>query len=69
MVLKKFKDPVDSRKNVYEIHIGIGEKVEENGGSTRSQALQEFNRTVEIFERSSSTKQKRNQGFMDPGLF
>lgn len=67
LVLKRKKDPVDSRRNIYEIHTASGEVVEEDAGSSKAAAMAEFNKAVDIFKSSASNNRKSDP--FGPGLF
>jgi len=63
--LVRKKSPLKGERYVYEIHDGVGNTIEENAGSTKSVALDDFERTVEIYEKDNSSTQGMGFGYSD----
>lgn len=59
------KSPVKGERYVYEIRDGTGSVVEENAGTTKSAAMDDFDYTVSLYEKDNSSK---NDGFLGEPL-
>lgn len=58
LLLKRFKDDFTDARYRYEIHTADGEVVEEDAGSSKEVAMDEFGLAVDIFTDNSNSETK-----------
>lgn len=68
LILYRKKSPVKGERYVYEIKDGAGQIIEENAGTTKQAALDDFERTVEIYKQDESSQQGQGTGFLGEPL-
>jgi len=66
LVLYRKKSPVKGERYVYEIEDGNGTTIEENAGTTKQEAMQDFRNTVELYKEDESSN--RGGGFLGEPL-
>lgn len=56
LILKRKKSPVKGERYVYEIHNGKVEIIDENAGTTKEEALDEFEHTVDLYQHQNENQ-------------
>lgn len=66
--LVRKSSPVKGERYVYEIRDGNGQTIEEDAGRNKSEAMNDFEYTVSLYQEDSKSKENNGNGFLGEPL-